>query len=92
MLGQGKCQGYGNKGHNEIACDIFVKKLIRYTEKKNDGLEKHYINNKQIYYIWLNKYMIMLPVKGPVKTLIPIQVFFKEDKNIIHNDQDLQIK
>ena len=24
--------------------------------------------------------MIMLPVKGPVKTLIPIQVFFKEDK------------
>ena len=46
MLGQGKCQGCGNKGHNEIACDIFVKKLIRYTEKKNYGLEKYYINNK----------------------------------------------
>ena len=29
MLGQGKCQDYGNKGHNEIACDIFMPKFVK---------------------------------------------------------------
>ena len=33
----------------------------------------------------------MFPLKGPVKTHWPIQRFFEEDENILHNYQDLKI-
>ena len=38
MLRQDKRRSCDNKGHNEMTCDIILKNLIMYTEKKNSGL------------------------------------------------------
>ena len=62
--------------------------IIRETLKKNDGLEKHYKNNQDIYYTWLTKYLIMFPVKGR-KRLIVKYKFCEEDDNNLHNYQDI---